>query len=151
MPQSLSLVIAHFIFSTKSRQPFLTKDIREALFPYLATIARKGDGECYRVGGVEDHVHLAVRLGRQVTIADMVQELKVSSTHMLKREWPELLKGFAWQKGYGAFSVGPSDLPALLEYIDRQEEHHKKRSFKEELLAFLHKYGVKYDEQYLWD
>lgn len=151
MSQSLSLVIVHFIFSTKHRQPFLTQKIRESLFPYLATIARTDDGECYRVGGVADHVHLTVRLGRQTNIADLIKELKVSSTHMLKREYPEQLRDFSWQRGYGAFSVGPSDLPALVEYIDNQEEHHKKRAFKEEFLAFLNKYGVPYDERYLWD
>jgi REP element-mobilizing transposase RayT len=105
MPQSLSLTLAHLVFSTKDRMPFLTPDIRADLHAYLATVARHGDGECYRVGGVADHVHLAVRLSRTVSIADLISELKTSSSKWLKDRSPALSK-FAWQRGYASFLKG---------------------------------------------
>jgi len=150
MPQSLSLVIVHIIFSTKDRRPFLDPAIRGAVHAYLATVARNTGCDCYRVGGVEDHAHLAIRLSRTITIAELVQKLKTSSSAWAKSQSPAL-REFSWQRGYGCFSVGPKDLGALLEYIDRQEEHHQKRTFQEEFRMFLERYGVGYDERYVWD
>ncbi len=150
MPQSLSLTIVHLVFSTKDRFPFLTADIRPGLHAYLATVARHEDGECYRVGGVADHVHLAVRLSRTRAIASLVSELKTSSSRWLKDKSPALSK-FAWQRGYGAFSAGPRDLDALIAYIDKQEEHHRTKTFQEEYRNFLRRYGIDFDERYVWD
>lgn len=150
MPQSLSYLLTHIIFSTKDRAPFLDATVRPALHAYLATVARNVDCECFRVGGVADHVHLAVRLSRTITMAQLIEELKTSSSKWLKTQSPALA-AFAWQRGYGAFSVGPSDLNALLHYIDTQEEHHKTRTFQDEYRAFLTKYGIEYDELYVWD
>jgi len=150
MPQSLSLVIVHVIFSTKDRFPCLDPATRPHLHAYLASVARNAKCGGYRVGGTADHVHLAVRLCRTIAIAALVEELKTSSSKWLKRQRPGLAR-FAWQRGYGAFSVGPDDLEALLSYIDDQEEHHRIRTFQEEYLAFLKKYGVPYDERYVWD
>ncbi len=150
MPQSLSLVIVHVIFSTKDRHPFLDSDTRPKLHAYLATVARNIGCEAYRVGSVADHVHLAIRLSRTVTLADLVQELKTSSSKWLKTQ-SSALAAFAWQRGYGAFSVGPLDLEALRHYIDTQEEHHRTRTFQEEYRAFLTKYGIEFDERYVWD
>jgi putative transposase len=150
MPQSLSLVIIHLIFSTKDRYPFLGPAIRPHLHAYLATVARSADCECYRVGGVADHVHLAIRLGRTVTIAKLVEALKTSSSKWLKTESPELA-AFSWQRGYAAFSIGPADLEALRHYIHTQDEHHQKKTFQEEYRVFLTKYGIEYDESYVWD
>lgn len=124
--------------------------IRPALHAYLATVARETGCECPRVGGVADHVHLAVRLSRTVTLAALVEELKTSSSKWLKTQAPEF-GGFAWQRGYGAFSVGPADLEALVAYIDGQEEHHRTKTFQDEYRAFLTKYHVAYDERYVWD
>ena len=128
----------------------LDATVRTALHAYLATVARNVDCECFRVGGVADHVHLAVRLSRTLTMAKLIEELKTSSSKWLKTQSPALAS-FAWQRGYGAFSVGPSDLNALLHYIDTQEEHHRARTFQDEYRAFLTKYGIEYDEQYVWD
>jgi len=150
MPQSLSLVIIHVIFSTKERHPFLDPAIRSKLHAYLATVARNLDCEAYRVGGVADHVHLAIRLSRTVTIAALVESLKTASSKWLKTQSPNLT-GFAWQRGYGCFSISPPDLDALLAYIDDQENHHRTRTFQDEFRMFLKKYGVKYDEAYVWD
>jgi putative transposase len=150
MPQSLGLLLIHVVFSTKDRFPCLGPSVLPSLHGYLATMARNQGHECYRVGGVADHVHLAVRLSRTVTVAGLVEEIKTSSSKWLKTKSPDLAK-FAWQRGYGAFSVGPADLNALVAYIDRQEEHHRTRSFQEEYRAFLTKYGIQFDERYVWD
>jgi putative transposase len=151
MTQSLSFVLIHVVFSTKNRAPVLAESIRPAIHAYLATVARNAECECYCVGGMADHVHLAIRLSRTITIAKLVQELKTSSSKWVKTQSPASLTDFAWQRGYGAFSVGPSDLGALRHYIETQEEHHRKQTFEEELRAFLKKYGIDYDERYLWD
>jgi len=150
MPQSLDNVLLHLVFSTKDRLPCLGDSIRATLHAYLSTVARNAGCECPRVGGVADHVHLAIRFSRTITIAALVEELKTSSSKWLKTQSPEL-SGFAWQRGYGVFSVGPSDLDALLTYIDNQKEHHRTRTFQDEYRAFLNKYAVNYDEQYVWD
>ena len=150
MPQSLSFLLIHIVFSTKDRIPLLTPEIRPDLHSYLATVTRNAGCECYRVGGVADHVHLAIRLSRTTTVAHLVEELKTSSSKWLKTQSPALAN-FAWQKGYGAFSVEPSDLEALRKYIDTQEEHHRTQTFQEEYRAFLKRNGVKFDERYVWD
>jgi putative transposase len=147
MPQSLSQVIIHVIFSTKDRRAFIEPGIRPKLHAYLATVARNADCEAFRVGGIADHVHLAIRLSRTVTIADLVEQLKTSSSKWMKAYSPE----FAWQRGYGCFSVGPNDLEALIEYIENQEKHHQTRTFQEEFRMFLKKYGLEFNEAYVWD
>lgn len=150
MPQSLSYLLTHIVFSTKDSAAVLDATVLPALYAYLATVARNADCECFRVGGVADHVHLAVRLSRTITMAQFIEELKTASSKWLKTQSPALA-AFAWQRGYGGFSVGPSDLNALLHYIDTQEEHHKTRTFQDEYRAFLTKYGIEYDERYVWD
>jgi putative transposase len=150
MPQSLSFLLVHIVFSTKDRAPVIDAPVLPSLHAYLATVARGLDCECYRVGGVADHVHLAVRLSRTVTTAKLVEDLKTSSSKWLKTQSPALT-AFSWQRGYGAFSVGPSDLDALRHYIDTQEKHHRTKSFQDEYRAFLTKYGIEFDERYVWD
>ena len=150
MPQSLSYLLVHIVFSTKDRIPVLDMATRPALHAYLATVARNAGCECYRVGGVADHVHLAVRISRTITVAHLIEELKTSSSRWLKTQ-SSALAHFAWQSGYGAFSAGPADLEALRQYIDTQEEHHRTRTFQEEYRAFLKQYEVEYDERYVWD
>ena len=150
MPQSLSLVLLHVIFSTKERTPFLKSAIRPKLHAYLATVARNLDSECFLVGGVEDHVHLAIGLSRTVTVAKLAEQLKTSSSMWLKTQSPDLAH-FAWQRGYGVFSVGPSDLPALKLYISSQQQHHHHHTFQDELRVLLTKYEIPFDERYLWD
>ena len=150
MSQSLALVIVHVIFSTKNRESSLGPATRPKLHAYLATVARNAGCECHRVGGVADHVHLAIGLSRTVTIAAIVEELKTTSSKWVKTQSPELAE-FAWQRGYAAFSVGPKDLSALCDYIDTQDEHHKSRTFQDEYRALLVRYGVAFDERYVWD
>jgi putative transposase len=147
MPQSLSFVLIHLVFSTKDRSPFLTPLIATELYPYLASVARATHCECYRIGGVADHVHLAIRLSRTTTIAHLVEQLKTCSSKWLKPQSPT----FAWQRGYAAFSTNPSDADTLLHYIDIQEEHHLKYNFQEELRTLLTNHGIEHDERYMWD
>src|SRR5579875_4200851 len=150
MPQSLAFLLIHVTFSTKGREPVLNEEIRPELYAYLATVVRNAGCECFRVGGIADHVHFAIRLSRTKSVAELVEELKTTSGKWLKKQ-STVLAEFAWQRGYSAFSVGPSDLPALLGYIDGQEAHHRKQSFQDEIRAFLMKYGVEFDERYVWD
>ena len=150
MPQSHANILLHVIFSTKERLPFLTPDVAPQLHAYLATATRNLDCECYRVGGIVDHVHLAVRLSRTLTTAKLVETIKSSSSKWMKDQPPELSK-FAWQKGYGAFSISQSHLTKLTHYIDNQEEHHRTQTFQDEYRDLLDKLNIPYDERYLWD
>jgi len=150
MPQSLSNVIIHIVFSTKYRTPWLVKPVRERAHAYLASIVRDVGSECYRAGGVEDHVHLAVRLSRTMTIAQLVEEVKTGSSKWMKTQGDDF-KDFSWQRGYSAFSVYYREIDRLLAYIDGQEEHHRKRTFQEEYRDLLAEHGVEFDERYVWD
>ena len=150
MPQSLAHVIIHLVFSTKNRHPWLIKPVRERSHTYLATLARDLNCECYRAGGVEDHVHMAIRLHRTVTIADLVEHVKSRSSYWLKEQDPSL-ENFSWQKGYTTFSAYYKEVDKLLNYIDGQEEHHRARNFQDEYRGLLTENGIEYDERYMWD
>ena len=119
----------------------------ESLHAYLAGACRALKSEAYRVGGTNDHVHIACTLPRTVTTAKLVEEIKKSSSMWMKNQ-PSSRRSFTWQSGYGVFSLGQSQLPALIDYIDRQHEHHRTKTFQEELVSFLEKYGIEYDERY---
>ncbi len=150
MSQSLSQVILHITFSTKERRPWIDLEIQPGMHAYLATVCRDCDCQAYRVGGARDHVHIAVRLGRTVSQAALLEKIKKTSSAWIKAQGRKYA-GFWWQGGYGAFSIGLSQLEDLIHYIDRQEEHHKTRTFQEEYRDLLKKYRVQYDERYLWD
>jgi REP element-mobilizing transposase RayT len=150
MPQSLSLLLTHVIFSTKDRKPWLNDAIRPEMHAYLASIAGHGENHCFRVGGVDDHVHVAFLLARNATVAKTVEAMKVSSSKWIKARGPEFAR-FRWQRGYAAFSVGPRDREALLRYIDTQAAHHQKRDFQAEMRALFATYGVAFDERFVWD
>lgn len=150
MPQSLSRLLVHIVFSTKHREPWLDGPSRPPLFAYMAEVGRDLGCEVFRVGGVADHVHLAVDLSRTLTTADFVKKVKQTSNVWLKRRSMRH-SGFEWQAGYGVFSLGQSQLSKLTDYIDRQEEHHRRLSFQDEYRGLLAKYGVTPDERYLWD
>jgi REP element-mobilizing transposase RayT len=151
MPQSLAQIYVHFVFSTKERRPFLKdKDLRERLHAYLAGTCNGLDSPCLIVGGVEDHVHVLCRLSRTHSVSETVKELKRESSLWIKRQGRHM-DTFHWQDGYGAFSVSPSHLAALTRYIRDQEQHHRKESFQDEFRRLLKKYGVAFDERYVWD
>jgi REP element-mobilizing transposase RayT len=150
MPQSLANVIVHLVFSTKDRRTYFRPEIAAEIHAYLAGIARNVGAEGVRVGGPADHVHLALRLPRTITVAALVEKLKTSSSKWLKTRAPELAD-FSWQRGYGVFSVGPAEFEALIAYIDRQEEHHRQHPFCDEYRAILRQHGVAFDERFMWD
>ena len=150
MPQSLSQIIIHLVFSTKDRRPLLDPLIRPRMHAYLATVCRDCDCQAYRVGGVADHVHLAVRLARTISQASLLERIKKTSSAWIKEQGQQY-QDFYWQAGYGSFSVGWSRLNVLLRYIDDQERHHQKQTFQEEFRHLLRKYNVEFDERYVWD
>jgi len=150
MPQSLSQILLHLVFSTKNRERWIGPDIRPNLHAYLAGACRALHSEAYRVGGTDDHVHIACTLPRTTAVSKLLEETKKASSAWVKQQGSQYA-AFAWQAGYGAFSLGQSQLPALLRYVDKQEEHHRQRTFQEEFVEFLKRYRVEYDERYLWD
>jgi putative transposase len=149
MPQSLSVVYVHLVFSTKERRPFLRDSkLRQSVHAHLGEVSKRLDCAPIVVGGVEDHVHLLARFGRTITQAEWVKELKRVSNEWIQKQG---LTDFQWQAGYADFSVSQSGLEEVRDYIVRQEEHHQKRSFQDELRAFLRKHEMEWDERYLWD
>jgi putative transposase len=151
MPQSLSNVLVHIVFSTKHRRPFLeTPELRGVMAGYMVGILRNIKCPSLIVGVVADHVHILCSLHRTVTIAQLVEEVKTSSSIRIKQEGPALTD-FHWQNGYGAFSVSPSNVEQVKTYIADQEEHHRKMTFQEEYRKILERHGIEYDERYVWD
>jgi len=150
MPQSLSSILIHLVFSTKNREPFLTPEIDAELYPYMATILKALKSPALIINGTSDHVHTLLSLSRVVTIADLVEEVKTESSKWIKTKEKEL-RNFYWQSGYGAFSIGQSQAPTLRRYIARQKEHHRRVTFQDEYRKFLKVYEVDYDERYVWD
>lgn len=151
MPQSLSIVYIHLVFSTKDRIPHLRdKCVRDELHAYLGGISKQLDCPPLIVGGVEDHVHLLCRFGRAVTQAEWVKELKRVSNLWLKQHGREYAD-FQWQGGYADFSVSQSNLETVTRYIANQESHHQKMNFQDELRQLLRKHQQEWDERYVWD
>ena len=150
MPQSLSRILIHLVFSTKNRERILTSAIQSELHPYLAGTLDNIGCPSLQVGGVEDHVHLFFGLSRTRTIADVVETVKTSSSKWIKTRGGELAE-FHWQSGYGAFSVSQSDAEAVMAYIRTQAQHHQKMTFQDEYRRLLERYQVAFDEQYVWD
>ena len=151
MPQALSAVYLHLVFSTKERRPWLRdKSTRDALHAFLGAASRELDCPPLIVGGVADHVHILARFSRTIAQAEWVKELKRVSNRWLKERSPEFNE-FEWQGGYAIFSVSPSKIDAVKEYIAGQEEHHRKMPFQDELRKLLRKHQLEWDERYLWD
>jgi REP element-mobilizing transposase RayT len=151
MSQSLVQTYLHIVFSTKERRPFLVdKQFRDRTHAYLAGICKNQHSPSLKVGGVEDHVHICCRLAKTLAIADLIKELKRESSKWVKQQDPSLER-FYWQSGYGAFSVSPSHVDPLIQYIKKQEEHHKEESYEAEFRRLCEKYGVDIDERYVWD
>jgi len=150
MPQSLSKVILHIIFSTRNREPWLDPNVRPRMHAYLATICRDLGAEVVRVGGVADHVHIITTLPRTVSQADLIEKIKKTSSKWIKALDPRY-RHFFWQRGYGAFSVSPSQLDAVVQYVETQPEHHRIRTFQEEYRELLRRHDLDFDERYVWD
>ena len=150
MSQSLSSVLVHLVFSTKNREPFITPEVETELHPYMATIFRELKSPSLAIDGTDDHVHILFSLARVVTIANIVEEVKTSASKWIKTKGREF-RNFHWQKGYGAFSIGQSNVASLKRYIESQKEHHRRITFQDEYRKFLAAYGIDFDERYIWE
>jgi REP-associated tyrosine transposase len=150
MAQSLSSILIHLVFSTKNREPFITPEIEAELHPYMATIFRELKSPSLAIDGTSDHIHILFSLARVVTVADIVEEVKTSTSKWVKTKGREF-RNFHWQRGYGAFSIGQSNVSLLKRYLENQKEHHRHVTFQDEYRKFLAAYGIDFDERYIWE
>jgi REP element-mobilizing transposase RayT len=150
MPQSFASLHCHIIFSTKNREPLIMPDWAGRLYEYIGGTCRGTHNVLLAAGGMADHVHLLVSLGKQQSVADTVRDIKSNSSGWIHETFSHL-RGFAWQTGYGAFSVSYSNIPKVREYMACQQEHHRVRTFKEEFIVLLRKHNIEYDEHYIWE
>jgi putative transposase len=145
---SFTSIFVHCVWSTKNREPYLTSDLRNRLWPYLGGIARQNKMKALAVGGVADHVHMLISLPGTLSVSKALQLLKGNSSKWIHETFPKLHL-FEWQEGYGAFSIGISAVDATVGYISDQTEHHQKKSFREEFVAMLRRHSLDYDERML--
>ncbi len=145
---SFNSCLVHCVWSTKKREPFLSPDLRDRLWPYLGGIARENKMKALAIGGVADHVHMLISLPKTLSVAKALQLLKGNSSKWIHEKFPKL-HSLEWQEGYGALSIGISAVDATVRYIRNQAEHHRMRSFREEFVAMLRRHGLDYDERML--
>ncbi len=150
MPATFSKILLHLIFSTHNRVLAIKPDLRDRLYAFIGGIVRDERGTLLCAGGTPDHVHLLVRWRTDAPIADLLRNVKSRSSKWMHETFPEQ-RDFAWQTGYGAFSVSHSQCDAVRQYIAEQAEHHRSRSFQDELVEFLRAHEIEYDERYVWD
>ena len=150
MPQSLTRLYAHLIFSTKNRETFLDDEIRPRVHGYLATTLRDLESPWVKVGGVADHVHILFDMGKMRAPVKFVEQVKRESSKFVKT-LGRRYKRFYWQRGYGMFSVSPKDRDEAEHYVRNQEEHHRRQTFQDEYRTMLTRYGIEFDEEYIWD
>jgi len=150
MPQSFASAHLHLVFSTKQRQPFLAPDIAPRIYEYIGGTLRGIGCAPLAINGMPDHVHLLIGMGREISIADILKTTKAASSRWVHDTIPELAS-FAWQSGYGAFSVSQDRVAGVRAYIERQAEHHLTKTFQVEYREFLSSHGIVWDERYLWD
>ncbi|MBN2037210.1 MAG: IS200/IS605 family transposase [Chitinispirillaceae bacterium] len=150
MPQSLSQVLIHIVFSTKNRVPLIPTEVDAELYAYLGQICNNHKCPSILINGVANHIHILCGLSRIITIADIVEELKTGTSKWLKTKSPNLAK-FSWQNGYGVFSVDWRNASYVKSYIAGQKEHHAKVTFQDEYRRLLHEFNISFDERYVWD
>ena len=149
MPHSYASVLMHCVFSTKERRKLIDVELRERLWPFIGGGARENGMKALAVGGVEDHAHVLLSLPATIPVAKAVQLIKGGSSKWVHETFPER-RGFAWQEGYGAFSVSISHVGDTIAYIQNQAEHHRSTSFEDEYRAFLRKHAIEFDERHVW-
>ncbi|MBM2841621.1 MAG: transposase IS200-family protein [Bacteroidetes bacterium] len=137
------------MFSTKNREPFIGHDIEDRIWSYIGGIARENGMTALCIRGFPDHIHILSTITKTMTVSQALQFLKGGSSKWIHETLPRTIP-FAWQDGYAAFTVSESDIPRIIEYIKRQREHHRKRSFQEEYLEFLREHHIEFDEKYVW-
>jgi REP element-mobilizing transposase RayT len=149
MPHSYLSNLMHCVFSTKERRKLITPELQQRLWPFIGGIAKENGMKPIAIGGIADHVHILLSLPATMPIAKAMQLIKGGSSKFVHETFPDQ-RAFAWQEGYGAFSVSISHVEETVAYIQRQEEHHRKKTFEEEFRAFLQKHGIEYDERHVW-
>ena len=150
MAHSFTQLLAHVIFSTKDRAPFIDGELKDRLYPYMGGIIRELGGHLLTINGPPDHVHLLVRLPGTQGVADVLCVRKANASRWVHETWPGR-QHFGWQVGYGAFSVSLSNADDVRAYITNQEAHHHRMTFQEEFIAFLERHAIEYDERYVWE
>jgi len=149
MAHTYTSILIHYTFSTKNRQSIITPDLQPRLWAYMGGIASGNKMKALGIGGVENHAHILLSLPPTISIAKAIQLVKGGSSTWVSKTFSDQ-KDFSWQEGYGAFSIGISQKDDTIEYINNQKEHHRKSTFQEEFLSFLHKHDIEYDERYIW-
>jgi REP element-mobilizing transposase RayT len=148
MSRSFAQLLCHFVFATRGRRELLTPQIRDRLYPYAASVLEESRGKVLRVGGTRDHIHILASLGTTVSVAEAMRDIKANTSRWLNEQF-RFAAPFRWQERYGAFTVSWSARQAVCAYIDRQEEHHRKTGFVDELRRLLELHGVDFDERFL--
>ena len=149
MGQSLARLLVHSVFSTKERRPFIrSEEVRTEIYAYIAGILRNLQSPSIIIGGAEDHIHILSALSKNVALSELIGRIKGSSSKRLKEKG---IHGFAWQNGYGAFSVSEWQVAAVTAYIANQAEHHRQFSFQDEVRQLLKRHHTAFDERYVWD
>ena len=147
MPHSLVKILIHTVFSTKNRADLIAPEIEDGLFGYIHDIVENNKSKLIIAGGTTNHVHLLISLGKTIDISELVGDIKRDSSVWMKKHE----RSFFWQEGYGAFSIGESQVPRVSAYIKNQKQHHAKQDFKDEFCGLLKRYRVDYDERYVWE
>ena len=150
MSHSYTSLAYHLVFATKHRQPFITQRIRKRLFEYMGSVIQRIGGRHIITNGPYDHAHQLCFLPPSITVAEAVMKVKSYSSGWVHRTYPEM-KGFGWQIGYGAFSVGRREIGTIRNYIARQLEHHNVQSIEDEIMDLLKEHDVEWDDRHLFD
>jgi putative transposase len=150
MAGTFSQIYIQCVFAVKGRQNLLQKPWSDEIFKYMAGIIKGKYQKPIIVNGVADHVHLFIGLNPSISVAELVRDVKNNSSNFIN-EQQYVMGKFAWQEGYGAFSYAHSQIDQVYQYVLNQEEHHRKKTFKEEYIDFLKRFEIKYDEKYLFD
>jgi REP element-mobilizing transposase RayT len=150
MGHSYTNLLYHIVFSTKERYPWLDAETTSRLYEYLGGAFRSEGGAGLSLNGCADHIHILAKLRQDKAVSNVVRSIKANSSGWIHREFPELRK-FAWQIGYGAFTVSQSQVARVQRYIANQQVHHQRVSFKDEFRALLDAHEIEYDERYIWD
>jgi putative transposase len=150
MPHTYTCLHYHCVFSTLGRRNLISADLQPRLCAYLGGVVKNIKGFPVKIGGAADHVHALVTLAADVAVAAAVRDVKSNSSRWIHQTFPAM-SGFAWQEGYGAFTVSRSNLDAAARYVAAQQEHHRQMTFQQEFIALLKRHGIDYDERYIWD
>ena len=150
MPQSLFKILVHIVFSTKNRADLISPEIETGLYAYIHGIVENNDSKLIIANGTTNHIHLLVSLGKKIVLPELIGDIKRDSSSWIKKQNASF-SNFYWQKGYGAFSIGQSQVITVINYIKKQKEHHRQQDFKTEFRTLLRKYEIDFDERYVWD